>query len=100
MKSHKQGIITDEQRDAEDLRCGVLTVWSMDAYMMLRRKGWDHERAAEGSWRRIDLMGIKECSLVDDKELPPTYRPQFHQVTNRFRLAHMPRISQAHFSEG
>ena len=95
MSSYKLGVISTEARDEEDLRTGTITVWSMDAYTRLRKMGWPHENAAWNSWRRIDLMGIKECSLIDDEELPPTYRPAYHHVTNRYRLAHMPRVSQA-----
>jgi hypothetical protein len=95
MKSYKLGIISDAARDAEDLRCGVLTVWSMDAYMGYRRRGYSHQNAAPRSWRRIDLMGVLEASTIDREELPPTYRPELHQVNNRFRRAHMPRISRA-----
>lgn len=95
MESYKRGLIPAEARDAEDLRCGVLTVWSMDAYMHMRREGMSHENAAWAAWRRVDLMGLRACSLVDDDELPPTYRPHLHEVTNQFRRENMPKVSRA-----
>ena len=95
MKSYKLGAISDEARDEEDLRCGVLTVWSMDAYMTHRRHGRTHEESAWDAWRRVDLMGLRACSLVNDRELPPTYRPALHEVRNPWRRRHMPRVSQA-----
>ena len=95
MKSYKLGIVSDEARDEEDLRVGVLTVWSMDAYMSHRRHGLTHEAAALDAWRRVDLMGLRACSLVNDRELPPTYRPELHEVRNLWRRRHMPRVSQA-----
>lgn len=93
MSSYKLGAISDEERDEEDLRCGVVTVWSMDAYMEQRRREINHETAALRSWRRIDLMGLKECSIVDATDLPPTYRPHLHRVTNPFRSQHMPEVA-------
>lgn len=95
MTSYKQGVIADEERDAQDAQHGILTVWSMDSYMGMRNDGMAHENAAWAAWRRIDLMGLKECSLVEDDELPPTYRPFLHHLTNDYRLANMPRISRA-----
>lgn len=95
MDSYKLGVISTEERDAEDLRCGVLTVWSLDAYNTLRRGGMEAKEAKWRAWRRIDLMGIRECSLIDDDELPPTYRPYLHEVTNEYRRQNMPRVSQA-----
>ena len=95
MSSYKLGRIPTEVRDEEDLRTGNLTVWSMDSYMARRRDGWSHENAAWAAWRRVDLMGVRACSLVDDAELPPTYRPHLHEVRNEFRASHMPRVSRA-----
>lgn len=99
MTAYKLGVISDEQRDAEDLRTGTLTVWSLDAYMSHVRHGRDKEWAKWNSWRRVDLMGLRhpqaQCSVIDDAELPIRYRPEYHDVTNAFRAANMPRVSQA-----
>lgn len=93
MVSHKKGIIPDEARDREDFQHGILTVWSMDAYMENRRRGQGHEDAAYYAWRRVDLMGLKKCSLLEDTELEVTYHPYMHDLSNEWRLAHMPPVA-------
>lgn len=91
MTRYKLGRIPQDARDEEDFRCGILTVWSMDAYMRNRRAGMDKETAGYNAWRRIDLMGLRhpeaKCSLVDSSKLPATYLPFLHEVTNQYRLA-------------
>lgn len=93
MSKYKKGVIPDAVRDAEDFDHGVLTVWSMDAYMKNRNEGMDTWTAGMNAWRRIDVMGIQKCSLIADTDLPPSYHAGFHNLTNQYRLAHMPALA-------
>jgi hypothetical protein len=105
MSRYKRGIIPDEVRDREDAQHGLITVWSLDAFMRYRRGGNCRKchgpcrNMGEHSFRRVDLMGLRhpqaECSVIDADELPITYRPALHHVTNEFRAANMPRRSRA-----
>lgn len=92
MKKYKLGVVSDESRDEEDFRCAVLTVWSVSDFMRLTKTGIDKLTAGFNAWRRIDLCSVLECSLVDDKELPPEIIDGLHEITNTYRLANMPRI--------
>src|SRR4051812_21755402 len=76
-----KGVIPQEERDEEDFRCAVLTVCDVTAYRKYRRRGWEQNRAAERSFRRIDLTTITECSVLDEKtDLPPFLVAEFHQI--------------------
>ncbi len=88
----KRNIIPMAVRDAEDLRCAVLTVWSMDTFWRLQAELGDDQLAAERSWRRIDLVTITALpNIYRPQDLPPNLRANMHRITNAFRLANMPR---------
>lgn len=90
MHSYKKGIISDRHRDEQDFRCGILTVWSMDSYMLSRRHGTTHEVSAMDAWRRIDLAGVRKCSLFHNEEISMRIHSELHEITNTWRLANMP----------
>lgn len=103
MASFKRGIITDPERDAEDFRHGILTVFDAGWYIsQLRRLALRlkcstalipdavKQQIGYNAWRRIDLCGLVDCSLIGDEALPPTIVPEFHNLTNEWRLQHMP----------
>lgn len=94
MDVYKKGIISDSARDHEDFEHGIITVWSMDAYLKLRQAGTPREIAGFKAWRRIDIMGIRTISLIADEQLDIYYHPHLHHLTNEFRLLHMPQIAQ------
>ncbi len=81
MTRYKRGVISNEHRDEEDLRCAVLTVWDVQAFMRNIKRGMSKWSAGYNAWRRIDLAGLKECSLVELGELPPTIRLELHAAT-------------------
>lgn len=91
VERYKQGVVPNALRDAEDFRCGVLTVWAMDVYMRLRRRGMDQEHAGWEAWRRVDLVTLSECSIIASDELPPDIIANLHNITNAYRAANMPR---------
>ena len=99
----KRGIVSDAERDAEDFRHGILTVFDAGWFISqlrdiaARLKCRINEIPQDvryevgcNSWRRIDLCGLRDCSLIGDEALPPKIVPQFHSLTNEWRLAHMP----------
>jgi hypothetical protein len=99
MQAYKQGIQSDSDRDARDYQHGILTVWSLDAYNEYRKRGIEKDKAARRAWRTIDLVTVTSCSLLTQADLPegvtpdlpPDIRANQHQITNKYRLAHMPR---------
>lgn len=104
VNAYKRGIIPDPVRDEQDFRNGVITVWSIDVFNRRLRETAaamgmpisevpPAEKRAIGwqCWRAIDIVTIKELSLMDVGELPPDIRAGVHQITNEFRLANMPR---------
>lgn len=90
MRKYKRGIVPTARRDREDFRLAVLTVWDIQQYQQNRQHGMDQETAGRNAYRRIDVAGIRHCSVLDDSDLPPTIRMEFHNIQNRFRLANMP----------
>jgi hypothetical protein len=97
MAQFKQGIIPDMARDAEDFRCAVLTVGSLDVCNRLIAQGVPVIDACWRSWRRIDLVTIQSLSALPTAnlpaQLPPDIRANFHAITNAYRLANMPRAA-------
>lgn len=92
MNAYKKGVIPDQVRDAEDFRNGIITVWSVDVFRRnVKELGLDKEQAAWNAWRRIDVITVRECSLLEDAELPPEFVEGAHQITNEYRLSHLPR---------
>jgi hypothetical protein len=89
---YKLGVIPDAIRDAEDFRTATITVWSMDSYMAQKRRGVDDDTAAWNSWRRIDLVTVKDCSIWHGDDLPPDILAGLHNITNAYRLANLPRM--------
>lgn len=87
---YKLGIIPDAVREIEDLTNGVLTVWSMDVYMRLRRNAVPN--AGWLAWRRIDLVTISDLSILPEAELPPDFVGALHNIRNAYRAANMPRV--------
>lgn len=95
MNKYKKGIISDADRAERDFKHGILTVWSVDAFNENLAKGMDHNTAAFAAWRSIDLITIRKCSLLGslgiDTDLPPDQIIGDHNLTNQYRLAHLPR---------
>lgn len=89
VNAFKKGKIDQADRDAEDFRHGLITVWSVTDYHKNIKHGMTTVDAAFDAWRRIDLITVKECSLVDDVELPPEVVAGVHHITNEFRLKNM-----------
>lgn len=92
MQAHKKGIISDVLRDEEDFRCAVLTVWSVNDFMRLRKLGQNHRDAGFNSWRRIDLAGIVKCSILTPNEVDIWIRLEIHRITNPYRLQNLPQL--------
>lgn len=90
MSAYKKGVISTADRDDEDFRNGVLTVWSVDTYNKLLRDGEQPIDAACNSWRRVDVLSIIKCSKVDSTTLPVDVLSGIHTLTNIYRLSHMP----------
>jgi hypothetical protein len=103
MSKYKKGVRSDAETDARDYRHGILTVWSMDAYTANRRRGMDKNAAAFAAWRCIDVVTVRKCSLLNhyelpagvEADLPPDIVIGHHQITNEYRLNHMPRTPVA-----
>lgn len=92
VNKYKRGIISDAQRLIEDFNACILTVWSIDVFMRLRRQGMGIAMAGQRSWRRIDLTKIQKCSILEENELPPVMVQNMHDIRNGFRLANLPPI--------
>lgn len=90
MSKYKKGLVLDAARDEEDFRHGILTVWDVNAYHRNVRRGLADFMAGWKAWRRIDLCGIRELSLLDEEQLPPLIHNELHSLTNEFRLENMP----------
>ncbi len=87
VKAFKKNKVTDEHRNAEDLRCGVLTVFDIQQFLELRGQGVPRNKAGRKSWRRLNLCGIVELKpILDREELPIVLRPKFHKITNKWQL--------------
>jgi hypothetical protein len=93
MSAFKRGVIPTERRDREDFRNAVITVWDCAAYLRNLSAGMDRETAGREAFRRIDIAGIKSCSIVSKSQLPPTIKRQWHRIHNAFRLANMPQAA-------
>lgn len=91
VKAFRKGKISQEERDKEDFRNGVLTCWSVGDFHQNVKDGKPTMEAAFDAWRRIDILTVKECSLLDDDELPPEIVDGVHQISNEFRLQNMPK---------
>jgi len=90
VQDFKLGVISDAHRAEEDFRHGLITVFDINAFLRNRRHGVSDFDAGYNAWRRIDLCGIRELSLLDEDTLPPTIHNELHHITNPWRLAHMP----------
>jgi hypothetical protein len=101
MNKYKLGVIPDVQRDTEDFRHGILTVWSFDSYLGNLRRGMSKLDAGLNAWRRVDLITLRSCSLlskidleamgINETLLPPDVIAGVHHLTNQYRLSHLPR---------
>lgn len=58
-----KGVLPEGQRDREDERCEVLTVWDMGVYQALRKEGKAQEEAGEQAYRHINLADVKAISI-------------------------------------
>jgi hypothetical protein len=99
MSKYKLGVIPDAVRDTEDFENAVLTVWSMDAYNSHLRRGMPKQWSAMNAWRRVDLITLRSCSLLDrvdlpidvSDSLPPDIVGGYHNLSNQYRLNNLPR---------
>jgi len=90
MSSYKLGHVLDVDRDREDFRNAVLTVWDIQAFLSNKRQGMSQSIAGQNAFRRIDVTSVQRCSAIDNNELPPSIRIELHQITNQFRLQNLP----------
>lgn len=89
MNKFKKGAISVAQRDEEDFKNGVLTVWSVNDYHKYVESGMSPIEAGFNSWRRVDLISLINCSVIPKKEIPPAIRMSFHKLSNRYRLSNI-----------
>ena len=94
MTKFKLGVVSDFERDEEDFRNAIITCWDFGQYIVNRRTGLSKRQAGFRSWRRIDICGIRNISLLNRNEiiLPPKIRPHLHRINNVFRLANLPEV--------
>jgi hypothetical protein len=87
------GVVPPAVRRAEDMRCGVLTVWDVNVARKLREHhpDWDDFDIASNAYRRINLLGLVSLSCIENQDdLPPKLRPHWHWINNlwqRWQLA-------------
>ena len=80
----KRNIISDEQRDREDLQHAILTCWDVQEYFRLRGQGMVRRVAGRNSYRRINLAEIQAeiKDVVSAEDLPITLRDNIHRIKN------------------
>ena len=62
---YTKGIIPPGVRLAEDVKCGVLTVFDLQYFKQLKSKGYPNITAGRKSYRRINLMEVVSTSLPE-----------------------------------
>lgn len=97
MAKYKKGMIADADRELRDYQHGIITVWDVQAYLSNVKRGMTKTDAAFKAWRSIDVVTVTKCSILNhlafasEFELPPDIVIGHHNITNEYRLAHMPR---------
>lgn len=64
-----KGVLPEGQRQAEDERNSVLTVWDVGVYQSKRKEGMEQEIAGEQSYRRINMADVKCISIASIGEV-------------------------------
>jgi hypothetical protein len=95
VNSFKKGIVSDEKRNAEDLKHAVLTVFDIQHFLKLLKAAKDVNTVINDklrfvygckSWRRINVLEILSLSVLTDAELPPNMKPELHEIKNAWQL--------------
>lgn len=60
--------ISPAERQAEDRRCNVLTVWDVEKFHQLRAAGLGRIAAGRGAYRRINMAQVLRIEPWDGKE--------------------------------